>query len=162
MAEFLITRRRFGGSLAGALALAAFTPALVSTPAFAAKDQVFTGLVSGVGAGGYDVVAYFTDGRALRGSADHAASYNGATWHFANADNKAAFEANPAKYAPQFGGYCAWAVSQGYTAKGDPNHWSVVDGKLYLNYNGSVKSRWEADIPGHIASGRANWPGVLE
>ncbi|MEM6666964.1 MAG: YHS domain-containing (seleno)protein, partial [Pseudomonadota bacterium] len=71
------------------------------------------------------------------------------------------FAANPARYAPQFGGYCAWAVSEGYTAKGDPKHWKVVNGKLYLNYNGRIQRRWEKDIPGHISKGNANWPNVL-
>lgn len=71
------------------------------------------------------------------------------------------FMATPEKYAPQFGGYCAWAVSQGYTADGDPEAWKIVDDKLYVNYSQRVQKRWEVDIPGYIAKGRANWPGVL-
>ena len=69
---------------------------------------------------------------------------------------------SPEAYAPQYGGYCAWAVSQGYTAKGDPKYWKVVDGKLYLNYDASVQKNWEKDIPGHIANASKNWPKVLD
>ena len=69
---------------------------------------------------------------------------------------------DPAKYAPQFGGYCAWAVSQGYTASADPQAWRIVDGKLYLNYNLDVKKTWEQDVPGNIAKAEGNWPAVLE
>ena len=71
------------------------------------------------------------------------------------------FRASPQRYAPQYGGYCAWAVANGYTAKGDPNAWSVVDGKLYLNFSKSVRRQWSKDIPGNISKGDANWPSVL-
>jgi len=70
--------------------------------------------------------------------------------------------AGPAAYAPQYGGYCAWAVSQGYTASTDPHAWRIVDGKLYLNYSKGVQKRWQQDIPGNIAKGDANWPKVLK
>ncbi len=130
-------------------------------PAFAAKDSIFTGLVSGVAVGGYDAVAYFTEKKPVRGSKDFTAKHDGVTWRFASASNRDAFVANPSRYAPQYGGYCAWAVSNGYTAKGDPNAWSVVDGKLYLNFNKSVRRRWSQDIPGNIKKGNANWPSVL-
>jgi YHS domain-containing protein len=126
-----------------------------------AKQQVFTEFRSKLALDGYDPVAYFKGGKAMKGSADQAANWNGATWHFASADNKAAFEASPQAYAPQFGGYCAWAVSEGYTAKGDPNNWRIVNGKLYVNYNASVQRSWEKDAPGHIAKGEKNWPTVL-
>jgi hypothetical protein len=69
---------------------------------------------------------------------------------------------SPAAYAPQYGGYCAWAVSQGYTAKGDAQNWKVVDGKLYLNYNTSIQKKWEADVPGFIKAADTNWPDVLK
>jgi len=71
------------------------------------------------------------------------------------------FTATPGKYAPQFGGYCAWAVSRGYTADGDPDAWTIVDGSLYINYSKAVRAQWAQDIPGNIAKGRANWPAVL-
>lgn len=141
--------------------LAASGFGLLSVPAKAGKAPVFTGLVSRVGAGGYDVVAYFS-GQSAPGNAEITTVWNGATWRFVNAQNKAAFESAPEKYAPQFGGYCAYAVANGYTAKGDPEAWSVADGKLYLNYSKGVRAKWQEDVPGNITAGNANWPKVLE
>jgi YHS domain-containing protein len=115
----------------------------------------------GLAAGGYDVTAYFTQGKPVRGSATHELMLRGVTWRFASADSKARFQANPAAYAPQFGGYCAWAVSQGYLASGDPEQWKIVDGKLYLNFNARAKELWEADQADSILRGQANWPVVL-
>lgn len=126
------------------------------------KPPVFTAFRSKLALDGYDAVAYFKAGKPAKGSAQHAVTWNGAAWHFASAENKAAFEANPQAYAPQYGGYCAWAVSEGYTAKGDPGIWRIVDGKLYLNYNASVQKQWEKDIPGRIAKADRNWPSVLK
>jgi hypothetical protein len=127
----------------------------------ASKPQVFTEFRSKLALDGYDPVAYFKTGKSQKGSPAHALNWNGAAWLFASEENKAAFEVAPQAFAPQFGGYCAWAVSQGYTAKGDPNAWRIVDGKLFLNYNTSVQRTWEKDIPGHIAKGQRNWPVVL-
>ncbi|MEM6254771.1 MAG: YHS domain-containing (seleno)protein [Cyanobacteria bacterium P01_D01_bin.156] len=110
---------------------------------------------------GTDPVAYFTEGRPVTGSAEFTYTWNNATWQFASAENRDSFTANPEAYAPQYGGFCAWAVSQGYTASIDPNAWKIVDGKLYLNYSNSVQRNWERDIPGHISKADANWPGVL-
>jgi YHS domain-containing protein len=110
---------------------------------------------------GYDVTAYFLDGKPVRGSKAHQLQHKGATWLFASADALAKFKANPAAFEPQFGGYCAWAVSQGYIAPGDPEQWKVVDGKLYLNFNSRAKELWEADQEDAIKRGHANWPGVL-
>ncbi|MEO1601396.1 MAG: YHS domain-containing (seleno)protein [Pseudomonadota bacterium] len=141
--------------------LAGLAATAVPAVAYADKDPIYTGFLSSLAAGGYDVVAYFNAGQPVEGSSSHELEHQGATWRFSSADNRDAFAANPAAYAPQYGGYCAWAVSQGYTAKGDPEHWRIVDGKLYLNYNASVKRTWERDIPGNIAAGNANWPTVL-
>lgn len=136
---------------------------LAVTPvALAEKPPVYKGLFDEAAVGGYDAVAYFTAGKPVEGSKAFQHTYKGVTWRFASADNLAAFKANPEKYAPQYGGYCAWAVSQGYTAKGDPKAWKVVDGKLYLNYDLNIQKRWEKDIPGFIVKGDANWPKVLE
>jgi len=135
-------------------------PAAVS-PA-AAKDPVYTGLLSSLAVGGYDPVAYFTEGRPVEGSGDHELEWNGATWRFSSAENLNRFKADPEAYAPQYGGYCAWAVSQGYTASTVPEAWRIVDGKLYLNYSKGVQGTWEQDIPGNIAKANANWPKVLE
>jgi YHS domain-containing protein len=148
------------------LGLAGFTLALLNYSGLlaqqSAKPPVFTEFRSNLALDGHDPVAYFKTGKPAKGSAEHALTWNGATWHFSSAENKAAFEAKPEAYAPQYGGYCAWAVSEGYTAKGDPSHWRIVDGKLYLNYDHSVQRNWEKDVPGRIAKGDKNWPAVLK
>jgi hypothetical protein len=110
---------------------------------------------------GYDAVAYVTDGKPVKGLPHLTTTWNGAVWQFANAEHRDVFVMDPERYAPQFGGYCAWAIAHGYTADGDPEAWRIVDGKLYLNYSKRVQRRWEQDIPGYIAKGQANWPGVL-
>ncbi len=144
------------------LAVVAWTAAMVNLAIAAPRAQpVFTGLVSGVAVGGYDPVAYFTVGKPVKGREDIALQHDGVTWRFASVENRDAFRADPAKFAPQYGGYCAWAVAEGYTAKGDPEAWRITDGKLYLNYNKSVQKTWEKDIPGNVRRGDANWPKVL-
>jgi YHS domain-containing protein len=115
----------------------------------------------GVAIDGTDPVAYFTEGAPVAGSAEHVVDWQGATWRFASEANRAAFAADPEAYAPQYGGWCAWAVAEGYTASTVPEAWSVVDGRLYLNYSRRVQRRWERYIPGNIARGDANWPGAL-
>ena len=115
----------------------------------------------GIAVDGTDVVAYFTEGQPVRGTVAHAIAWKGATWHFASAANLETFMADPKAYAPQYGGYCAWAVAQGYTATTVPEAWRIVDGKLYLNYSRRIQRRWEQDIPGNIAAADANWPDVL-
>ncbi|MHA1151869.1 MAG: YHS domain-containing (seleno)protein [Alphaproteobacteria bacterium] len=112
--------------------------ALTAAPA-AAKDPVYTGIFSNLAVSGYDPVAYFVEGRPVEGRKAFEFEWNGATWRFADADNLAAFKADPEKFAPQYGGYCAWAVSQGGTASTEPELWRIVDGKLYLNYSKSVQ-----------------------
>ena len=111
---------------------------------------------------GYDPVAYFTLGEPAPGSEQFSASWQGATYRFASADNLARFKADPAAYAPQYGGYCAFAVSKGYTATTVPEAWSIVDGKLYLNHSLGVKQRWSSDIPANISAADSNWPAVLD
>ncbi len=128
----------------------------------AAKDPVYTGIFSNLAVSGYDPVAYFVEGRPVEGRKAFEFEWNGATWRFADADNLAAFKADPEKFAPQYGGYCAWAVSQGGTASTEPELWRIVDGKLYLNYSKSVQRTWIQDTPGNIAKADKNWPGVLE
>lgn len=110
---------------------------------------------------GYDAVAYFTQGQPMKGSREFTHQWNGATWRFASAENRDRFAAAPEKYAPQYGGYCAYGVASGYAVKIEPDAWSVVDGKLYLNYDRSVQAQWKADVPGYIRKADANWPGVL-
>jgi YHS domain-containing protein len=131
---------------------------LCLTTAAAPQEKIFTEIIRGVAVGGYDPVAYFTEGRPRQGSAAITVTHAGATWRFASERNREAFLANPAAFAPQFGGHCAWAAAEGYLAKGDPAHWRIVAGKLYLNYDASIQRRWERDIPGFIRQGDANWP----
>ncbi len=128
----------------------------------ASKDAVYKSSWSGVAINGYDPVAYFSEGKAVEGSDSFTHTWNDAIWRFASAESRDVFAANPEAYAPQYGGYCAWAVSQGYTASTDPEAWRVVDGKLYLNYSKGVQKNWEEDAPGNIAKADTNWPKVLE
>ena len=133
-----------------------------ASAALAAKPEVYTPRFSDLPVDGYDPVAYFTQGEPTKGSAEFSLEHKGAQWRFASAENLERFRADPEAYAPQYGGYCAWAVAQGYTARGNPKYWTIVDGRLYLNYDAGVQRKWEADIPGFIAKADANWPGVLE
>jgi YHS domain-containing protein len=105
-------------------------------------------------------VAYFTEGRPMRGRPEFTHQWAGATWRFASAANRDRFAAAPERYAPAYGGFCAWAVSEGYTAPIDPDAWRIVDGRLFLNYDRAVQRQWERDIPGRIARGDANWPRI--
>lgn len=130
--------------------LAAGLPGVAGAQMILAED--------GLALRGHDPVAYFTQGRPVRGTADHTLQWGGAEWRFASAENRAAFAENPQAFAPQYGGYCAWAVARGYTAPIDPNAWLIVNGRLYLNFSRSVQRRWERDIPGHIRRADANWP----
>ena len=144
------------------IALALAAPALGAI-ALNAQSQTITPVYNegGVAVDGTDVVAYFTQGRPVAGSPEITHEWNGVTWRFSTEANRAAFAADPQAYAPQYGGYCAWAVSEGYTASTTPEAWRIVDGKLYLNYSRRIQRRWERDIPGRIAAGDANWPGLL-
>lgn len=108
--------------------------------------------------GGYDVVAYFTEGRPVVGDTRFACEHGGARFLFASAANRDAFLADPPRYAPQYGGFCAFGVAGGYKATTDPQAFAIVDGKLYLNYNRAVQERWLAERAGFIAKADANWP----
>lgn len=115
----------------------------------------------GIAVDGSDVVAYFTQGKPVAGNKSITLDWMGATWRFATEENRAAFQADPTAYAPQYGGYCAYAVSEGYVAPTAPDAWSIVDGKLYLNYSKGVRRRWLKDTAGRISAANGNWPDVL-
>lgn len=117
---------------------------------------------NGVAIRGYDPVAYFTNSEPVKGKDEFSYDWQGATWKFASAENQDSFSSNPEKYAPQYGGYCAWAVKEGATAPIDPQAWKIVDSKLYLNLNPDIQKQWQKDIPGNIAKADQNWPGVLK
>lgn len=108
---------------------------------------------------GFDAVAYFAVENAVKGRPEYEYVWNGAKWLFSSEENLQKFRQNPEAYAPQFGGYCSYAVSRGYTADGDPNAWKIVDGKIYLNYNLEVKEMWEKDQQQNIKKGEENWNG---
>ncbi len=127
------------------------------------KVPVFTGPTGSeaIGISGYDAVSYFVgDGTPVEGTNDHRVRYNGVEYRFANAENAATFQAEPAKYAPQYGGHCAWAASNGKLAPGDPKLAKVVDGKLYLNFNETVQETWNKDIPGFIEKADKEFPTI--
>lgn len=151
------SRRRLLSHALGLLALAALAPSVAQ----AKDDPIYTGLFSKVAVSGYDPVAYFTEGKPVKGDAKFEITHEGAKWRFASAANRDRFVADPKRYAPQYGGYCAWAVSQGSTASADPMQWKIVNDKLYLNYNADVQKKWETDIPGLIRQADRNWPAVL-
>ncbi|GAA6181794.1 YHS domain-containing (seleno)protein [Shimia sp. NS0008-38b] len=112
---------------------------------------------TGLALQGYDPVAYFTEGAPTRGNWKITSTYNDATYRFASEDHKAAFEADPEAYLPQYGGYCAFGAAMGFKFDGDPNYWRVVDGELFLNISQDIQERWVTDIPGYIEKADTNW-----
>lgn len=116
----------------------------------------------GVAIKGYDPVAYFEQGAPVEGSPGVQYEWNGAVWHFANKTNRDKFAADPEAYAPQYGGYCAWAVSQGKTAPIDPEAWEIVGGKLYLNYSSRIQKKWQKDRDTLKKKADQNWPTLHE
>jgi|SRR5678815_4202112 len=114
----------------------------------------------GIAIGGYDPVAYFAEMKPVKGLTEFHAEYQGSTFYFSTAANRNTFTANPDKFAPQYGGYCAFGMAKGYKAVIDPDAFTVVEDKLYLNYSEAVRSKWKLDIPGYIRTANANWPEV--
>lgn len=147
-------KRLISAAIVG-VAAAAFVPSAAN-----AADPVHTGVFNNVAVGGYDAVSFF-DGNGVEGKKQFTTTYQGAEFRFASAENLATFEDDPEAYAPQYGGYCAWAVAQGNLAPGNPRNANVVDGKLYLNFNDGVEKRWLADIDGFIEKADDQWPAIL-
>lgn len=149
----MLTRRTF-------LTVAAALPALgTASMARAAEPSVYQS--GGLALGGTDPVAYFTDSAPVQGDPSIAETWMDATWAFASEENRATFAADPARHAPAFGGYCAFAASRGYLAPSIPEAWSIVDDRLYLNATLRARELWLAELPDVIAAGEANWPGIL-
>jgi hypothetical protein len=126
-----------------------------------AADLVNVSGASNIAVGGYDTVAFFTDSKAVNGDPFITATYQGATYIFANKEHKALFEAAPEKYAPQCGGYCAFGVSVGALFPVDINTWQIRDGKLYLNLNKAILKKFNADFDANVAKADKNWPGLV-
>ncbi|MEM6476586.1 MAG: YHS domain-containing (seleno)protein [Pseudomonadota bacterium] len=147
--------------LALAAAAAFAVPAGLVAPAHA-DGGIFVGVNQGnIAVGGYDTVSYFQgDGVPVKGDARFTVEYMDAEWHFSSQANADAFKEDPDAYAPQYGGHCAWAMSRGSLAPGDPTVYKLVDGKLYLNVNKQVQQRWFKDIPGFIAKADIAWKSV--
>jgi len=149
--------------LAIALAAAGLALATLGNPAYAVKQTgaEYNTLFAGLGAKGYDVVAYFTDGKPVAGSERHTAEYGGVKWQFASREHRDLFAADPAKYAPQYGGFCSWGVANGKLFDVDPvNGWKIVDGKLYLNFNADINATFANDAHGFIGKAERNWPAL--
>lgn len=134
--------------------------AVLAAPAMAGKPMQYT--KNGLAIGGYDPVAYFTESEARKGSAKHSLSWNGATWRFKSAENKALFKANPEKYAPQYGGYCAYAMANGDLVSINPKAWDIHKGKLYLNYSSVVWAIWSRNKNGYISRADNRWPNIAK
>ncbi|MGH1352699.1 MAG: YHS domain-containing (seleno)protein [Methyloligellaceae bacterium] len=139
---------------------------LFAAPAFAGPQFIDD---SGYAVSGYDVVSYWKlkqsevgkpQASPLLGKKDITADYNGVKWAFSSAENRDEFLKDPAKYAPQFDGHCAYGVAKGGKVQANPNLWRIVDGKLYLNITKNVVGFWEEDIPGNISKAGKNWPGL--
>ena len=111
---------------------------------------------------GYDPVSYFTASEAQQGSSNYTATYKNAIYQFASADNRDTFRANPSKYAPQFGGFCAFGTAMGKKFDTDPTAWKIVDDKLYLNLNKDVQKRWLSDVPGYIETANGQWGQIKD
>lgn len=159
MLHTTLRRTLIAASLLGAVALTAGLPA----PAFA-QDQNSTAAVNvdtaGVALHGYDPVAYFTLKKPTLGKAMYAHSFEGATYRFSSQEHLEKFKANPAMYAPQFGGFCAMGVVLEKKLDGDPQAWRVVDNKLYLNVNKDIQKKWLEDVPGNIVKAGKTWPEI--
>ena len=149
-----------GNRIAVAAIAAAIALAGISSEAGAIKTtgREYNTLYAGLGAKGYDVVSYFTDGKPALGSADFTQPYGGVTWRFVSKAHRDLFAKSPAKYAPQYGGFCAYGVANGKLVDVDPeNGWTIYEGKLYLNFNADVKGKFTGDPAGSVAKANHNW-----
>ena len=136
------------GVVLSGLALLVSACATLKTPTFATDDGAIRG---------FDPVAYFTEEQPVKGDAAYSYEYNDATWYFSSAENLQSFKRDPARYAPQYGGYCAYAMSNGWVVSTDPEAWHIDDGKLYLNYSKGVRKTWLKDVPGYVAKADGHW-----
>lgn len=150
----------FNRAISALVAVSALSLGMLALPAHAVKNTggEYNTMYAGQGAKGYDVVSYFTDGKPVMGSDKITSEFGGVKWQFSTKEHRDLFAANPEKYAPQFGGFCAWGVSVGKLFDIDPvNGWNIVDGKLYLNFNGDINAVFAKDKTGFISKANANW-----
>ena len=139
------------------LTAATFAATLWLLSGSAEAGEINTGYFGNVAIKGYDTVAYFTQGKAVKGSETHSLKWLGAVWHFSSAEHRDLFKSSPVRYAPQYGGYCADGVAYGQsTANIDPQAWRIINDKLYLNYNEGAAVELE-EIPGQLEKAEHNW-----
>jgi YHS domain-containing protein len=151
---------RFTHLLSAIVALAVTAPVV---SAQAAADKVLVNVDKrGLALEGYDPVAFFTDGKPVKGTTAYTTRYHGAEYHFASEAHRVLFAADPAKYAPQFGGYCAYGVSRGHAVPVEIDTWQLIDGRLVLNYDQGVKKKFDADRAGNLRLADEKWPGIVE
>lgn len=147
-----------------ALPLLAIVFSLASSAHAAGRINVSSGLTLAGGAPlaihGYDPVAFFTEGKAVLGLAEHSVAHEGAAFYFASEKNQKAFEENPTRYLPQYGGFCAFGVALGAKFDGDPRLFAIVHEKLYFNLSPDIQAKWKADVAGNIKKAEANWPKI--
>ena len=143
--------------IASEMILMSFSSAALLLTAISGADAV-PSLTGDPAIKGYDTVAYFNAGKALKGSGTFTFQWHGMTWYFQSKENRDLFATSPEKYAPQYDGYCAWALTEERLAITDPEVWKIVEGKLYLNCSASAYEKWSKDIPGHIKKADAIWP----
>ena len=135
---------------------------LFAVSAFAGAKTLVNVDKTGVGIKGYDPVAYFTLNQPVKGNPQYQSAYNGVKYYFSSPQNKAAFDANPSKYEPQFGGFCAYAASKGHTAKIEVDAFQITNGRLLLQYDKSVRDKFNEDTQGNLKKADANWPGIVD
>jgi hypothetical protein len=138
-----------------------FSTTLITPTTIWAKSLIYTSFFSNSALSGYDPVAYFTQSKPVKGNKQFEFKYKDAKWYFSTLANLEKFKAKPDKFTPQYGGYCAWAVSQGDTAEGNPNNWTIYKDKLYLNYNDTIQNKWLNKIDQFVSDADKNWPQVL-
>jgi len=127
---------------------------------FAQKAEVFNPSEKAIR--GYDPVAYFTEGKSVKGNDNLTYHWKDANWYFSSTQNLNSFTKNPEKYAPQYGGYCAYGMSEGHKAPTDPDAWTIADGKLYLNYSKDVRTKWRESEKERIDKADKNWPQLKD
>ena len=134
--------------------------ALICSVSFAQKSPVYA--EKGIAINGYDAVAYFTQGKPVMGTENYSYRWHDALWYFSSKQNLDSFSHNPEKYAPQFGGYCAYGVSEGHKAPTQHDAWTIVDGKLYFNYNKEVLDIWKKNMQQRIQDAEKNWVDIKD
>jgi YHS domain-containing protein len=126
-----------------------------------AESAIYTSFLSNSAVSGYDPVSYFTEGKPEKGKSRFKLRYKSVDWYFTSRQHREMFQQNPARYMPQYGGYCAWAVAHNTTAKGDPLHWTIYQDKLYLNYDKKIQADWAKDKSRRVQEANSNWPKVI-